>query len=248
MKNFELFIRNMANKLGVDVTRYKDDSADCAKLVKMLSHNNVDMVIDIGANQGQYAKLLRRYGYQGRILSFEPLQDAWNDLQSASSDDDNWDIFPRCAIGDSNSFETINVSGNSVSSSILDMLERHSDSAPESAYIRTEQVQVIPLDDALKSVSDLPENIFIKIDTQGYEEKVLDGASASITRAAGLQIELSLVPLYSGQALFQEILDRLTMSGLGIWSIFPGFTEKSTGRMLQCDAILFKNIPDRSDA
>lgn len=238
--SIENAIRAGANRVGIDIKRYRDEFSEPAQTARMLQQHGVELVVDIGANRGQYAKSLRRYGYQGRILSFEPLQDAWSELQEASRKDPKWEIFPRYAIGESKSSVTMNVSENSVSSSILEMLDQHTEAAPESAYIRAEQAQCIPLDEALTMVHDLPQRIFIKIDTQGYEEKVLNGASDALLRAVGIQIELSLVPLYAGQALFSEITERLTSQGFEIWSIFPGFTDKRSGRMLQCDAILFK--------
>lgn len=246
--SIEKVIRSTANRFGIDIKRYRDESSESAAIVRMLRQHKIELVVDIGANQGQYAKLLRRYGYQERILSFEPLQDAWDKLEMASRNDPKWQIFSRCAIGESKSSVTMNVSGNSVSSSILEMLDQHTEAAPESAYIRAEQVQAMPLDEALAMVQDLPQNIFIKIDTQGYEEKVLDGAPDAISRAVGVQIELSLVPLYAGQALFREITERLTSRGFEIWSLFPGFTDKSSGRMLQCDAVLFKDKINKPNA
>lgn len=244
----ERFVRLSANRVGFDIKRYKDDSSEYARIVKMLNSHKINLVIDIGANRGQYAKLLRRYGYQGRILSFEPLKDAWNALQKISQNDTNWDIFPRCAIGASKSLEVINVSGNSVSSSMLEMLEQHAKAAPDSAYVGTEKVHVMSLDETLEMIPNLPDRIFIKIDTQGYEEKVLDGASASISKAVGVQIELSMVLLYSRQMLFGGITDRLIRQGFEIWSILPGFTDDDSGRMLQCDAVMFKMQPGNSDA
>lgn len=241
LRSIEKAVRISANRIGIDIKRYRDELSEPARTVKMLQQHGVELVVDIGANRGQYAKLLRRYGYQRRILSFEPLQDAWNELQETSRNDSEWNIFPRCAIGESRSSVTMNVSENSVSSSILEMLDQHTQAAPESAYIRAEQAQCMPLDEALAMMHDLPQKIFIKIDTQGYEEKVLDGASDVLLRAIGIQIELSLVPLYAGQELYPEIIERLTSLGFEIWSIFPGLTEQRSGRMLQCDAVLFKS-------
>jgi FkbM family methyltransferase len=238
----ERLIRLTANRIGIDIKRYKDDSSEYAKIVKMLKSNGINLVIDIGANHGQYAKILRRYGYLGRIISFEPLRSAWTALEYASRNDSAWDVFPRCAIGDIISSEKINISRNSVSSSLLEMLDQHAKSAPDSAYIAEESVDIITLDHALdKIIKDDNERMFIKIDTQGYEQKVLMGATQSITDAIGIQVELSFVPLYQNQELFAEILQRLTDSGFSIWSIFPGFTDPYSGRMLQCDAVLFRN-------
>jgi FkbM family methyltransferase len=237
----ERLIRLTANRIGIDIKRYKDDSSEYAKIVKMLKSNEINLVIDIGANHGQYAKLLRRYGYLGQIISFEPLHSAWTALQCASKNDSAWNVFPRCAIGDMIASEKINISSNSVSSSFLEMLDQHAKSAPDSVYIAEESVDIITLDHALdKIIKDGNERMFIKIDTQGYEKKVLMGATKSINDAIGIQVELSFVPLYENQELFAEILQRLTDSGFSIWSIFPGFTDSRSGRMLQCDAVLFR--------
>lgn len=238
--SIEKSIRLIANKFGFDIKRYRDQTSESGRIACMLRKKCIDLVIDIGANKGQYATMLRRQGYKGQIISFEPMLNAWNDLFKASCNDDLWDVFPRCAIGEKNGTASINVSANSVSSSILDMLKSHSDAAPESSYIGIESITMQTLDSAIESLT-LNKRIFIKIDTQGYEDKVLQGSAKSLLRAVGIQIELSLTPLYADQILLPEMLDQLRAFGFDTWAIFPGFTDDSSGRMLQVDAVMFKN-------
>ena len=83
-------------------------------------------------------------------------------------------------------------------------------------------------------------NIFIKIDTQGYEWQVLDGAEEALKLACGLHLELSLVPLYAGQHLWMNIIERLNSKGFDLWNINKGFTDSRDGRLLQIDATFFK--------
>ena len=81
---------------------------------------------------------------------------------------------------------------------------------------------------------------FLKIDTQGYESAVLDGAAKTLSRVVGVQVEMSLVPLYQGQALMPELVDRLQRLGFALWGISPTFAQDETGRMLQVDATMFR--------
>jgi FkbM family methyltransferase len=188
---------------------------------------------------------LRRAGYLGEIISFEPLSEAHRILTRNSRSDDQWKVPSPVAVGDAEGKIKIHIAGNSVSSSALGMLDAHRDGAPESAFIGTEHVRVATLDSLLQSMLGSKRQMFLKIDTQGYEGKVLDGARNTLAATCGLQIELSLVPLYEGQALFNALLERLHAAGFKLWAIQPGFYNKATGRMLQVDAVLFRdNAPD----
>ena len=90
-----------------------------------------DVILDVGANTGQFAKNLRASGYHGHIISFEPLSSAHAILASAATSDSLWDVAERCAVGASDSWTTINIAGNSYSSSLLPMLDLHREAAPE---------------------------------------------------------------------------------------------------------------------
>jgi len=69
---------------------------------------------------------------------------------------------------------------------------------------------------------------------------VLRGAEQFLRRVTGIQLELSLVPLYDGEHLFHPMLDDLEDRGYEMWSLIPGFVAPSTGRLLQLDAIFFR--------
>ncbi|MGM0562557.1 MAG: FkbM family methyltransferase [Pseudomonadota bacterium] len=201
---------------------------------------NVDLIFDVGANTGQYASEMRSSGYKGRIVSFEPLKAAFDQLAKNAGKDPAWEVHPRCAVGDSIGEVDINVSENSVSSSILPMLDQHRSSASNSVYVGVESVPLITLDSAVSGYSIEKSRYVIKIDTQGFEWSVLDGAETALRNATGVQLELSMVPLYEGQRLWRELIDRLEHEGFTLWTLQRGFTDKNNGRTLQMDGLLFR--------
>lgn len=206
----------------------------------MLRHHGVNLVIDVGANIGQFAQGLRRAGYTGRTISFEPLAEAHSRLLAISKHDSRWEIAPRMVIGDHEGDTNFHVSANSVSSSVLDMLDQHAKAAPNSQYISNERVRVAKLDTALSV--ELRKDVipFLKIDTQGYEDRVLDGAQRTLGELRGLQMEMSFIPLYKEQKLFDEMMTRVQALGFAVWTICPGFWDRANGRMLQVDVVFFK--------
>jgi len=234
-------IKKLSRSLGVDLKRYNVQTSEAAKMQRLLAYNNIDLVFDVGANIGQYAKLLRELGYSGRIVSFEPLSSAYSQLKAVSKKEPLWEIAPQTAIGNQEGEITINIAGNSYSSSALPMLDAHLESAPESAYSGSETVKLSRLDTIAKDyIKSETKSIFLKIDVQGLEKQVIEGATAILPLVKGIKLELSLVPLYEGQVLFKEMIDIIEKLGYELYGIEPGFTAEKTGRMLQMDGIFFK--------
>lgn len=232
--------RVAARKLGIEVHRYTPSQSLEARLFAMLERHGVDAVLDVGANDGGYASSLRQGGYTGAIVSFEPLSEAHAALLQAAQDDPLWQVAPRCALGSHAGELQINVAGNSKSSSLLPMMQSHVDAAPYSAVVATEPVPVRRLDDLDLPAFTAAENPFLKIDTQGYEMPVLEGAVQSLQHCVGVQAELSLLPLYEGQALYRDVIAWLEARGFELWSLIPGFSDPVSGRQLQMDGIFFR--------
>ena len=234
-------IKKLSRSLGVDLKRYNVQTSEAAKMQRLLAYHNIDLVFDVGANIGQYAKLLRELGYSGRIVSFEPLSSAYSQLKAVSKKEPLWEIAPQTAIGNQEGEIIINIAGNSQSSSALPMLDAHLESAPESAYSGSETVKLSRLDTLAKNyIKSETKSIFLKIDVQGLEKQVIEGATAILPLVKGIKLELSLVPLYEGQVLFKEMIDIIEKLGYELYGIEPGFTAEKTGRMLQMDGIFFK--------
>ena len=237
-----LLIKKIFNSLGLEIYRYNSSFSSVVRMRKLIKHHNIDLIIDVGANTGQYATSLREFDYSDRIISFEPLSSAYKKLVQNSKKDPLWEISPRTAIGDHDGEITINISNNSVSSSVLEMLDSHAKAAPNSVYINSETVKLSRLDSILKEYISKyqSKSIFLKIDVQGFERQVIEGASDIFPLIKGLQLELSLVPLYKDQVLFEEMLEILKGKGYQLFSLIPGFADPETGRMLQVDGIFFK--------
>jgi FkbM family methyltransferase len=233
-------IKKIARKFGIEITRYSPSNSAAAQLVKALEVAGINVIFDIGANEGQFAKEIREYGYTGKIVSFEPLTSARKKLLTLVLDDPKWEVHDQSAIGDQDGEIEIHIAGNSVSSSVLPMLESHSSAALGSAYIDSERVPLARLDSFSFRYLTPESKLFIKIDTQGFEWQVLDGAHETLKRARGVLCELSLVPLYERQRLWRDIVDRLNEEGLMLWALQKGFTDSRTGQSLQMDGIFFK--------
>lgn len=238
-------IRYAFQKLGLEIHRHVPalpPSPPPPSLFDIsLRKFEIDLVFDVGANSGQFASEIRRGGYTGNIVSFEPLSEAHDKLVLASNGDDKWIAHPRCALGDHNGEAEINIAGNSWSSSILPMLEAHWNAAPESAYQGKEAVLVKTLDAVAGQYLKNAHAPFLKIDTQGFEWQVLDGARVTLPQVRGILLELSLVPLYEGQRLWQEMIKRLEEEGFTLWAFQPVFSDQSDGRTLQVDGVFYRN-------
>lgn len=226
--------------LGFDVHRLSPASNPSAQILAALNYVQADIVFDVGGNIGQFAQELRSVGFSGEIVSFEPLSTAHSALSKAAQFDSKWKIHSRSAIGDCDSEIEINIAGNSASSSVLPMLDLHSSAAVGSAYVASERTPIARLDSVVPSYLPPDGRPFIKIDTQGFESQVLDGAAETLKRAQGVLLELSLVPLYEGQTLWLAMIQRMADQGFTLWAIQKGFTHPRTGRSLQVDAIFLR--------
>jgi len=206
----------------------------------MMAHHGVNTVVDVGANTGQYSSALRQAGYKDEIFSFEPLSDAYKELEKKSRSDTKWRVFHN-AIGDENGEAEINIAGNSESSSLLPMLDTHIRSAPESQYRATERVRVSTLDSILEPLLSKESRVLLKIDTQGYEHHVIKGARSLLQQVCLIECELSLTPLYEGQYLFHDMLDLLDGIGFKPVHFDSVFSDVKTGHCLQVDGTFVRS-------
>lgn len=240
LKDVKNITRRFIHSLGWDLHRLSPSSNPSRQLLAALNYVQADIVFDIGANIGQFAQQLRSVGFSGKIISFEPLSSEHASLRIAAQGDAKWIVNSRTAVGDQDGEIEINIAGNSVSSSVLPMLEAHSSAAIDSAYIAIERTPLIRLDSVASSYLTTNARPFIKIDTQGFESQVLDGASETIKHAQGVLLELSLVSLYEGQKLWLEMIQRMEAYGFTLWIIQTGFSDPHSGRTLQIDAIFLR--------
>jgi len=233
-------LQTLFRSVGYDIIRLSPLSHPLPRAKLLLKNYGIDLVLDVGANRGQFARRIRKYlGYAGRIVSFEPLQSEYRVLAKAASKDRLWEAL-HYGLGEQNSFKEMNVAGNSQSSSLLEMLPAHVSAEPESLYVGTETVDVRTLDSVYENLCHAESNVFLKIDAQGYENRILEGAAKSLPRINTIQLEMSLVPLYEGEVLFKKMYELLYDLGYIMVSIEPGFSDPRTGQLLQVDGVFHR--------
>lgn len=223
--------------LHVDMIRCRPETDSVSMIIAQMKHLRINLVVDVGANEGQYGDDLRRSGYDGDIWSYEPLTIPFEALRSKCAKDEKRACF-QCAAGDLSGIQEINVAGNVTSSSFLPMLKKHAESAPQSQYTGIEKVRIEPLDELLKNTTD-QNRIWLKLDVQGYEQRVLAGAVNKLKEIVAVQMELSLTPLYADQPDMINMLRSMREQGFELAGVIAGFTDPKSGQMLQSDAIFW---------
>jgi FkbM family methyltransferase len=180
-------IQRAVRRFGYDIRQSQP------RIFDFILSRNVDLVLDVGANNGGFARELLDAGYAGRIISFEPVSDTFRALSNAAASNKNWTVF-NTAIGELSGTLKINVSQNRYLSSFKEttVLGKHQKFGSKTE--RTEEVGVLTIDSILKS--DKASAPFLKSDTQGFEREVLEGAKNSLTRLAGILIEVPLAKIY----------------------------------------------------
>jgi FkbM family methyltransferase len=227
-----------AHALGIDVVRYRGTVFPQLRRRELLAEQRVDVALDIGANDGGYALTMRREGFNGRIVSFEPQTATFAQLADSARQDPLWEV-RNVAVGREDGVAELHVAGNSMSSSLLPMRERHLAAAPDSGYVASEQVPVVTLDALRREILDPSDRAFLKLDVQGLELAVIDGAAATLRQVHAMEIELSLFPLYEGDPPLDDVLRRLDEEAFNLLSFHGGFREPS-GQLLQVDALFVR--------
>lgn len=228
-------VRRGVRRVGFDVVRFRGDVS--RYVLGLLEARSVDLVVDVGANAGQYGLRLRAQGYSGPMLSFEPTRNAFQDLERWAQSDSAWTCKPY-ALGESSGSVLMRVSDNSVSSSLYEPTSAHLAAEPSAAMHGTEEVEMRRLDEVLPPSA---RSVWLKVDTQGHESQVLAGAGETWPRLSVVQLELSLRPMYENEPVLHEMVALMAAQGYVLTYLEPGLRDKSSGAMLQCDGIFVRD-------
>jgi FkbM family methyltransferase len=223
-------------RAGWDIVQFNPATHPLARRLKLLQNYQTDLVLDIGANKGQYAQELRALGYQGRIVSFEPLQSAVTELRQAAALDPNWQVRHH-ACGAENGKRTIHVAANSQSSSFLAMKPKHRQVFPNSGYVGIETVEIKRLDSVFEEVTDSRAKVWLKMDVQGFEAAVLEGATGVLHRIDVIQAEISVEPLYEGETTLIDFLPLMARKGFVLVALETYLSDPTTSHLLQAECI-----------
>ena len=233
--------KKIAALFGYEIIRsrelaYRDINTHLIALFRLL---DINCVLDVGANMGQYANNLRRAGYDGLIISFEPIRECYEYLKK--QENDHWIIYPW-ALGSEQKTMEINIANKSVFSSFLKPNEYSNQRFNQSAKTsRKESVEIKRLDDIFDEIININSpRLFLKLDTQGYDLEVLKGAQQSLHSVYGLQSEVSCKAIYEGMPSHIDSLKYIDGLGFEITDIYPLAHDKQDMGLLEFDCIFKK--------
>ena len=233
-------MKNLLRRLISKFSKYSKIYENSFDLLNIINSHKIDVVLDVGASWGGYAKTLRRFGYKKKIISFEPVSETHSKLLKNSLNDAEWQVHKKIIISNKNIKKlSINVSKDYDNSSVLDLSKLHAENHQNSQYTHKEEVESDSLDNLINYYSLGEKNLMLKIDVQGSEMDVLKSAINNLSKFKLIQIELSLQTLYEGQTLYKEILNFMNEHNYDIWNIFPGYKKKLIGQLLQFDAVFY---------
>jgi FkbM family methyltransferase len=230
--------KRLARRLGYEVRPYTPLRSLTAARERLFDRLGVGVVVDVGANEGQYGSMLRAQGFTGRLISLEPEPEAFSALQRRAAADGAWTAL-AVAAADADGEVVLNVTADSRSSSVLARNERFTDK-PGWTPVQTRRVPSRRLETLLPEVLGGDGGAaYLKLDVQGYERRVLDGAGPALERFAGLELELSVMALYEGQPALGEMLALLGERGFDPVSLEPILLDDA-GRLMELDGVFLR--------
>lgn len=221
--------KKIRSDFGFDVHKKRPNLND------YLQSRKIDLVLDVGANIGQFGHRLRHDGYSGRIISFEPISDVFQQLSAEINSDSNWSA-RKVALGAKKGVAEINVSENHSMSSLLEQTEIGRRCNLQTEVKRKDEIEVVRLDDIFDEFKS--SRVFLKIDTQGFEQQVLEGARNSLREIFGIQLELPIVHLYKDTWEFHSAINYMRDHGFIVSQFHPvNFFGEDPASLLEIDCV-----------
>lgn len=234
-------VKSALNMLGVDLRRHVPNPAHA--LPTLLDLYGVETVFDLGANVGMSGQYFRNIGFGGKIVSCEPVGRFFRELERKAAGDPLW-ACENVAVGDAAGESEISVTGGGGgATSFLPMAAGVTERAPELAVVGRERVRVTTLSDLARRHYPAGDRLFLKLDVQGYERKVIEGGRDVLGRVVGMRVELSVLRCYEGEPLLCDMLPYLDGLGFKLTGIEPAWSDARTQEVFQLDGIFFR--PDR---
>ena len=223
------------------VHRFLGDFLLEEQLSAILRELRINCVIDVGANKGQFGRTLRRVGYEGRIASFEPLDEFATKLRRRAARDHDWHV-RQYALGDEDTTAEMNLTPGAALSSLLPPSEFGKEWSHKLETSVKRDITIRRLDGLIDEVLagiDEP-RIYLKLDTQGYDLLAFRGAGDRVKDVLAMQSEVSCLPIYEGMPELEEQLGEYRAAGFDIAGFFPVSMHKPTLRVLEFDAVLLR--------
>ncbi|MFT6269112.1 MAG: FkbM family methyltransferase [Alphaproteobacteria bacterium] len=234
----------LAKSLGYELVNRNKNPSLMFHLIDLIERNEIDLILDVGANVGQFSKSIIDAGYKGEIHSFEPVKETFEKLNTAAAEHKNWHVH-NFAMGDEIGQNEINVTQSSDFSSMLEPTQyakdRYKNEKNKIEYVET--IEINTIDSFLSSnISNLEKrSIFLKTDTQGFDLKVIAGAVKSLNLVRCLLSEVSLIPLYEGMPHYLESLQTFESHGFITTGLYPITRNKINLAVIEMDCVMIKN-------
>lgn len=210
-------------------------------LADFLHCQAIDLVLDVGANEGQFAMALREAGYAGEIISFEPISFVFAKLAANAARDHDWTA-RRQALADHVGGAKIEVTARTVYSSMKPQAALRRDSQdPDTAVIGVEAIEVTTLDHIFAEFAG--RKVFLKMDTQGFEQQILMGAARSLPEVAAVQLELPVVHYYERVWPLTEAIGFMARAGFVIAQVRPVHYIPGTASVAELDCVFQRQEP-----
>jgi FkbM family methyltransferase len=234
-------IRRAIRATGYDLVEFEPHLFAWELTRAMFDARRVNCVIDVGAHHGEYGLFLRHFGYTGDIVSFEPVSSNFEQLVEAADGDPRWQLH-RVALGAEPGTAVMTVAKGSDLSSFLTLNDFASVSFGDRARVEREEiVEVRRLDALLPTIIEHVEEprVFVKIDAQGFDLQVLEGAAGVLNQVCALQLELSAQPIYEGMPPMAAVLDRIEDLGFAPAGLYP-ITRDESLRVIEFDGMFVR--------
>ena len=207
---------------------------------KIINKYKINVILDVGGHNGGYGLEMNLYGYKNKIISFEPAREPFQELQKRAKKNPLWKCY-NYALGNEEKEKSIKILKNTTASSFLEPTELFSEIAGRFANVIKEEIVIVKRLDQLIPVFCTPsDSILLKIDTQGFEKQVLEGADRHLKDIQLIQLEVSFNQLYRNEPLIDEMLVYMSQKGFIPICIEPHPFDKTTFHQIQAD-ILFVN-------
>lgn len=206
-------MRGQLQRRGYDLIRVPNGTSVGWTLAELIRDTGPDVLVDVGANRGDFARMLRALGYRGPVVSFEPTEEDAAALERQAEGDPSWTV-SRLALGDRNEVRQLRVGANSQLNSFLEYRREIGETVER-------PVEVARLDRVLDEFVPGARAVFLKVDTQGWDMRVLEGATGILDRVAVVQVELALRPHYEEHVDWLALLVWMRRRGFEPVALFP---------------------------
>lgn len=238
-------LQRALHAFGYHVHRHPERYSQEWHLDRLLRTLKINCVIDVGAHVGEFYDVVRATGYAGRIVSFEPVPESFSALQQRASKDSRWRGF-NCALGEQRGVVPINLPSSSGFASFLTPNNELMAQFPHAGWIgRQLDVSVQTLDDFLPKLLDGLDNprLYLKMDTQGWDCRVLEGAHATLAHVLAFQSEISAIPIYEGMTDLAESIKFYQQLGFVVVDLFPVSYDMGDLRVIEYDCVMISPNP-----